>query len=435
MNRIFGLVSITGLVVLAGACWPEPGAGPDRRAHNSYEEDLTVDTVSELEYIWSLDTEYPVSNDVIAADGTVYVHDILNVYAIDAVTGSLEWSVSPSTDDTYYLGSMILTNEYLYASSGTLDADGWRTQLHDLGTGAEVGDSGAGMLHTKRGSMVVGMQPLLYGDMLWYLEIDDPDVPSHWSGIVAVDDGEEPDLPVPVTVSEQFAYHVGEGILATEPGDDAMGYRVGAYPISGADTNCGASDAAVFACPTWVVPLAGRPAGPAVLSADGATMFVVANVETDQDEESILYAIDAVTGEVAWTGEIDSSAGAAPALADGKLYVPAGGSLVVFAEEGCEGSQCDVLWSADVSRPSGIDHQPAVSGTGTAAVVVTAASSGEIHAFAADGCEEQDEAPCVPLWSSQLESEITAAPAIADGHIYVSTWDGVQAFGLPADDA
>jgi outer membrane protein assembly factor BamB len=81
-----------------------------------------------------------------------------------------------------------------------------------------------------------------------------------------------------------------------------------------------------------------------------------------------------------------------------------------------------VSWSAPVG---GAGLQPAVAG----GVVVVATDAGTIAAFAADGCGAGD---CPTLWSADLGSPATGAPAISRGRIHVGTAAGDLVTYAPA---
>jgi hypothetical protein len=54
-------------------------------------------------------------------------------------------------------------------------------------------------------------------------------------------------------------------------------------------------------------------------------------------------------------------------------------------------------------------------------VVFTGSANGALRAFPTSGCRTS---PCPALWSASAGSEVTGAPAIDSGQLYVGTADG-----------
>jgi outer membrane protein assembly factor BamB len=138
----------------------------------------------------------------------------------------------------------------------------------------------------------------------------------------------------------------------------------------------------------------------------------------------MLHALDARTGALLWSVDLDSHAAAAPALADGRLFVPTqGGRLVVVSARGCGAATCSPLWSA--SSGGWMFQQPVVAG----GVVFTSSFdslNGFIRAFDAAGCGSPT---CPPLWQGWVDGEITTT-AVSDGRLFVGTaHQQVIAFG------
>jgi outer membrane protein assembly factor BamB len=71
--------------------------------------------------------------------------------------------------------------------------------------------------------------------------------------------------------------------------------------------------------------------------------------------------------------------------------------------------------------------QPAVANR----VVFTGSASGAVQAFDATGCGT---ATCGPLWTADVASEITGAPAVSNGQLYAGTADGRLVAWRLADD-
>ena len=103
--------------------------------------------------------------------------------------------------------------------------------------------------------------------------------------------------------------------------------------------------------------------------------------------------------------------------------------LYAYPAAGCGAATCPPAWSAEVDTLPNTGApvlQPAVAG----GVVYLAGEGGVLYAFDAAGCGA---ATCAPLWSASVGSEITGAPAVSNGRVYVGTADArLVAFALPA---
>jgi outer membrane protein assembly factor BamB len=105
-----------GLVALAfGAtgCWPAPGQGPNRDAHNTQETTLTAANVADLAEIWTAPLDGPVyepvnnpSGELVTGHGGVYVNDRTTAYRFDAATGEREPSFRPGLAGTFFIAAL-----------------------------------------------------------------------------------------------------------------------------------------------------------------------------------------------------------------------------------------------------------------------------------------------------------------------------------------
>jgi uncharacterized membrane protein YoaK (UPF0700 family) len=107
-----------------------------------------------------------------------------------------------------------------------------------------------------------------------------------------------------------------------------------------------------------------------------------------------------------------------PAVADGVVYVGAGGHKLHAYAVGCAsgGGTCTPLWSATTG--AGIDSSPAVSN----GVVYVGSTDGKLYAYAV-GCASGG-GTCTPLWTATTGDEIHSSPAVANGVVYVGSYDG-----------
>ncbi len=113
---------------------------------------------------------------------------------------------------------------------------------------------------------------------------------------------------------------------------------------------------------SWRTTISQAPVSPPVVA--GGKVFVGSN-------DSKVYALDATTGAILWSGSTSASIPFSPAVADGRVYV---GSDDTF-----------------------------------------------VYAFPVD-CST----PCTPLWSRQTQGRISTAPAVSNGVVFVGAGQGAS---------
>jgi outer membrane protein assembly factor BamB len=407
---------------LAGCWWPAPGAGPDRRAHNRAEDDITAETVGSLHQIWSAPTDASAGDPVTSGTG-VHVDGMRATYAY-RTDGTMRWKVEipPQHAPFAEFTSLVVDGDRVLAVRKAFDgytgaAEATAGTWFDTGTGAETG---AGpVADSVRGELAAGSRTDyldgVYGETLqiadaatgqvldggllslWFIDITRP-APTH------------------VTLGTEAVFQSGPGLPADHQGIADLGVR--SFPRRGGARNCGPQPAPLFACPAWVTDLAGVNATPVTVSADQETLYL--------GVDDALYALDAGTGAVLWTAGLPAAATDAPAVADGWVFVPMSGDhLVALAAGGCGGPSCSPAWLGAVG--SAVNVQPAVAGTGADAIVIVGGVDGGLDAFPVAGCGA---GVCPPTWSGSAGSPVTGAPAVSNGRVYVGTAAGLVAFGL-----
>jgi outer membrane protein assembly factor BamB len=398
-------VAALGLALLAPGCfWSAPGQGPDRRAHNTVEDVIGVDTVADLQPLWSAPVAGGVAGDPVTSAAGVHVAGRLGLHAFAAGTGTELWrhEVAEPAElrQPWVVGDRVVVGRWEPERGPGGDATQDRTLVLDSATGAPQEPLPEGVVAAARGDELLlwdNYTSDAHGRYGWYartglrnLATGEATAPVGPTGGV---DWVRPFPPPGLTLGPTLAFASDDHELVAyrkaPPGDPACG---------------GVPD-----CAAWRAPVGG--VGAPVLGEDGATVYAVSS--------SGVAAVGAADGAVRWQA---SSAGrfvtATPALADGVLYVPTyeGDLLALDAATGA------TLWVA--AAGTRLYEQPAVAG----GVVFVASGDGTLSAFAAAGCGA---ATCPPLWSTAVGTSITGAPAVSDGRVYVGTADGrLVAFGL-----
>lgn len=126
-----------------------------------------------------------------------------------------------------------------------------------------------------------------------------------------------------------------------------------------------------------------------------------------------------------------------PVVASGILYVPgygdgitpsAGGAYVAAFDasgsSGCQvyqnfGTICVPMWTT-----TGIPASTGNSGSPAIVNGVIYLANGALFAFKASGCSPAPTTGCPPLWTTAVAGTTYSAPAVANGTVYVGTWNG-----------
>lgn len=122
-------------------------------------------------------------------------------------------------------------------------------------------------------------------------------------------------------------------------------------------------------------------------------------------DNGTFYALNPLTGETKWSESFDGPVRGGATIADGIVYIGAGGSMVAFRENGNE------VWRHD-SRSDETFTAPTM-GEGN---IYFGADSGRLYKF--------DALSKTKKWDPKLYGAITTAPIFDDGSVYVSAQDG-----------
>jgi outer membrane protein assembly factor BamB len=420
------------------ACWPVEGQGPDRNADNPFEHTITAANVSGLKVVWNVNTGGQFVSSPVVSDVGVHVTGLFQAtgYYIDLLTyhtdnGAPMWTapVSPccAPGNPQFSAPAVVSGRvaagwaYVKHGPGVIaEAD---APAFDQSTGAPKGGVGIGPIEAVRGATVVTsfaspMDQLRDRRGFEVTNLTDPS--KSWGAVLDYPDSGYGGF----TFGSKHLFQGGLGPSTTLPGQGSNVAGVRAYPVTPPAKNCGSTND--LACPQWVMTTDGGASAP-VLSPDNSIVYDVLGPSAGGGS---LYALDAETGKVLWSGSLGTATGGSPALANGKLFVPTDqGNVLVFDAQGCSTAVCAPLWTDATGTTSRL-WQPAVGGDVlyTAAVNAGSVPNGALRAFPVGGCGK---ATCGPIWSASVAGGISGQPAVSNGRVFVPTDDGhLIAYGI-----
>jgi outer membrane protein assembly factor BamB len=421
MRRICSALGAVTLTILLAGCWEMPGQNVDRTGFNAFESTISPANAATLTQRWAYPatpTGRPIQDPAVSSGGVHVSTGGCAITTVDPATGALRWTAAPipqacsipptlgglGTHEPWVDGDVVHVGweSFVLSAPGPPRPPSYDsgTDSFDVETGAPAGHLSDGVLDTRRG-LTIGTTrgavdangSITYTGNLRHLEGD--------AGF---------------TFPGQTMKRATVGTFGTPVLFVGANGSVQAYPTSANDGGCGPGYPT--ACLGWETPVDGQATRP-VLEGAGHKLYVATSGGT-------VYRLDGNGGGIEWSGALGAPAAAAPALADGVLYVPTtAGDLVAFAADGCDGpSTCAPLWSASAGSP--ITKPPAVGG----GVVFTGSADGSLHGFAAAGCGS---VTCPALWTGTTDgSAISGGPVVTGGRVYAGTTNGqLFAFGLP----
>ncbi len=93
MRVLMRLLGIGLLALLASGCWPAPGAGPDRRSFNPFEQTLTSASVGRLTEAFRVPLADGAGPPVVTGAG-LFVRSGLSIRAFAPDNGAARWTAS-----------------------------------------------------------------------------------------------------------------------------------------------------------------------------------------------------------------------------------------------------------------------------------------------------------------------------------------------------
>jgi len=402
MRFLLRLLVVGALAVVLSGCWPTPGAGPDRRNFNPFEQILTPDNVGELTEAFRAPLPEGTGPPVVGPSG-LFVRTGLNIAAFEPGSGAPRWTVRLPPDDTgpyepdmgdpFVIdssGQVVATYAIFYASHTRQD----RRVTIDADSGVPVESGSAGQIHSMRGAEVAVLhhQQCCMQQEVTSIYVYPLSGGQWWGGAAYLFGG-------------TFSLGVGQLFVASSNTFHAYDTTTPCPPYS--------EDDPFLVCLSQWTHDVGSAVTPVVIG-DG-TVYV-------GSASGHVHAADAETG-VGWSAPLGSAVNRSPALADGVLYVgTADGRLSAMPATGCDGEACPVSWTTPTGSASSV--QPAVAG----GVVFIGSADGTVSAFDAAGCGA---ATCQPLWTADAGAPVTGGLAVFAGRLYVGTHTGLVSYGLP----
>jgi outer membrane protein assembly factor BamB len=398
MRALIRVVMIGVLALLVSGCWPAPGAGPDRRSFNPFEQTLTSGSVGNLTEAFRVPLADGAGPPVVEGSG-LFVRSGLTIRAFAPDTGVARWSANlldPSVPTTTISDPFISsagTQVFASVQSPYSAPNQLVTLASDTGSAQRQSYQGQvqSLRDTKLGS---AYRPDPEQPNLTLVSVRDLRNGSAWGGLA------------PEAVGGGVA-SLGTSLLYVATGNQVLAYNPATPCLPNATVP-------ILICYSeWARPL--QSATTPVVIGDDSTVYVAS-------ASGVVFALKAATGGERWDANVGAPITKAPALANGILYVGSSdGRLSAIAAGGCGQAKCPVLWST--SPGSAVTAQPAVAG----GIVYTGSADGSVKAFPAAGCGA---ATCAPVWSANAGSSVDGGLAVEGGHLYAGTHTALVGYRL-----
>jgi outer membrane protein assembly factor BamB len=407
-------VFLVGLLAsLLSACWPMPGAGPDRRSSNPYERDLTVDTVGRLTEAFRIPLEHG-SGAPVATRAGLFVRDYVSISSFDPSTGASRWTTRVPSSEFPQDGNFTVSDPYvldddqrIVASATTWGIGGATFGDHvvlDAGTGdverREPGANVGAVREPKVASTSYEHLPWL-GQSVRSVSVRDLDTGAGWGGYTPHDPG----IPGVVTLGDTHLYvTAGNVVDAYDPSTPCKQWS---------------EEMQDYACDAAWKFQPGQSVAPVVIGDDDTIYVGTAAADGTSGQ---MFALRAGSGGIRWRSGGFGPVRQPPAMANGLLYAAAGQKLEIMVTDRCDFAVCPHLAMADL--PAEATVQPVVAG----GVVYVGTADGTVSAFDASGCINSP--PCPLLWSANVGSPVAGGMAVANGKLYVGSENGLVGYRL-----
>jgi outer membrane protein assembly factor BamB len=237
--------------------------------------------------LWSFNTVYPVQASPLIVEGHVYVATDHALYALDLLTGTLQWQ-APTGNEGAYMGAPAYENGIIYTTGGksllavdsTTGQEIWRTEQNDMFTAPAVGN---GLVYIGNFDGYFYAFDQKTGTEKWKVQSGG----LFWAGPAVA----------------------GETVYA---GNDDVVYALNAQTGE----------------QRWKFQMAGKAVSEPTVS-DGV-LYVSDSAHEFPRGPRHLYALDAASGELLWTFEKVATFLPAPALSQDTIYITATGDVLAL---------------------------------------------------------------------------------------------------------
>jgi len=389
--------------------WPQFGADPQNTGQGI---DVSGPGPTEPELTWRYDAGTPTMNtSPVVGDGTVFVAgsgDPGLIHAVDIETGDQLWEFEPAgyassapalVDGTLYVGTWGKRFYAIDAGSGTEE---WSREIgHRFGSSSPVVVDGTVYVGTN------GDGPLVVGgpedenefEACAFLALDAETGDVQWD---YREFGEKENIDASPAVADGRVYFGGENAvyaLAADTGDVVWTRSISTH----SDSSPAVHDGVVYY---------------------GAPAF------GDSETPSKVWTLDADNGETLWTADIDDdSLRTSPAVADGTVFVAASSVRLCTGVGGetpeCHGVTRGQLYALDAATGERAWTAQIKTDTRSSPAIV----GGVVYVGCRDGLSAVttggENAWRVTFESARDDSPyVKSSPAIAEGHVFIGASDG-----------
>ena len=352
--------------------------------------------------VWSFVTDGGIGSSPAIDNDVVYINGFDHTYALDAINGTVIWSVTGWSEGSPALGQGMIFTTDDYSAVALNRTTGTRIWSYNLGGSSRSSPAYAnGIIYIGSHDRNLYALNATTGEKIWNYKTRNSiySSPAVSNGLVYVGsmDGD--------------LYAIGNRSVSSpprtgplSPGGDEVMFRfdsshAGDYsPVAGNTMSNG-----LF---LWNSRLSYNPA-------IGTSAPTVANGKVFLASDDLVYALNKRTGDILWWFGAGNRIESAPAVSNGMVFI---GSYDrnLYALDATDGVK---IWNFSVG--SVITSPPVVS----AGTVYFGAWNGNLYAL--------NTLSGTKIWNSTTGGQITSSPAVADGRVFTGSTDGnLYAFDL-----
>jgi len=444
-----GAMVLVGMLLLAACDWTQFGYGAAHTGFNPTETAISPANVSALVPFWSGATGGIVGSPPAVANGVAYVGSYdKKLYAFDAA-GATHCSTTPTTCSPLWtaatggaiFSSPAVANGVVYTGS----ADG---RLYAFDAAGATRCSGSPKICAPLWTASLGTDieasPTVANGIVYISSDEDKVFALDAAGVTGCSD--TPGSIAPKTCTPLWSARSAGGMHATPAVANGVLYvgtiwgELDAFDAAGA-TGCSGTPRTCM--PLWTD--LGMRGGVGFYSDFKAPVVangvVYAGSFTPNDWG--LYAFDAAgaigcsgvpkTCVPLWKAAPGAVVLSSVAVANGVVYLAGvhAGYLYALDAAGCGpfyGQECQPLWTGALPFIGAVEAPPAVAN----GVVYVVTFDGFLNAFDVAGCGQPSALRCDPLWTVFVGDHSVSSPAVANGVVYVGSYDrSLHTYHLP----